>query len=151
VFNEARAAFRAGQDPTADSRTRRDNPPADRITYRTILFPGWEQLYHGRKTTGVAFMAAGIATLGTGVALEFVRSSARQEYLTATTPEDIESKYQTYNRVRKAEMWAFAAFVAVYLASEIDVFTHDVPVSLAFQPALPGIPANSLLLSFSIR
>ena len=117
VFTEARSAHRAAAQlrggPTGDS-------PRS-ITYRTLLFPGWEQLHRGRSTPGVIFLGTGIAALGTGIALEFLRAETRSEYLAATVPADIASKYSTYNKTRKAEIWAFAAFAAVYLASQIDV------------------------------
>lgn len=147
VFNEARAAIRASKPPTSST-------PGEHfggITYRTLLFPGWEQLYQGRSTSGAIFLGAGIATLGTGIVLEFVRADAHDEYLAATSPDEIEKKYKTYDRVRTAEMWAFAAFAAVYLASEIDVFTNSPPVSVALRSTGPRSQGGGLLLTLSIR
>jgi hypothetical protein len=147
VFNEARAAFRSSKPASATT-------PAEQfggITYRTLLFPGWEQLYQGRTTSGAIFLGAGIATLGTGIVLEFVRADARDKYLAATSPDEIEQKYNTYNRVRTAEIWAFAAFAAVYLASEIDVFTNSPPVSVALRTTGPSLQGGGLLLTLSIR
>ena len=147
VFNEARAAFRSSKPASAAT-------PAEQFrgfTYRTLLFPGWEQLYQGRSTSGTIFLGAGIATLGTGIVLEFVRADARDKYLAATSPDEIEQKYDTYNRVRTAEMWAFAAFAAVYIASEIDVFTNSPPVSVALRSTGPPSHGGGLLLTLSIR
>ena len=76
---------------------------------------------HGSLKFAFFATVAGIAALGTGIALEFLRAETRSEYLAATVPADIASKYSTYNKTRKAEIWAFAAFAAVYLASQIDV------------------------------
>ena len=147
VFNEARAAFRSSKPTTSST-------PAEHyggITYRTLLFPGWEQLYQGRTTAGTIFLGAGIATLGTGIVLEFARADARDKYLAATSPDEIEKNYETYNRIRTAEIWAFAAFGAVYLASEIDVFTNSPPVSLALRTTGPPSQGGGLLLTLSIR
>jgi hypothetical protein len=101
------------------------------ITYRTILFPGWEQLHQDRKTAGTFFLGAGITTLGAGIAFEFLRSSARQNYLSATHSSEFNEKYDIYNRYYKAEIISFVAFAVVYVASEIDVFQaqHDLPLS----------------------
>ena len=107
--------------------------PAEGITFRTIVFPGWEQWYHGRTTVGPLFVGAGVAALGSGIALAFLRKSAHEDYLAATTPEDIEAKYTTYSGYAKAESYCFVAFAAVYLISEIDVFMHHSPVT--FSPA----------------
>lgn len=147
VFNEARVAFRSSKPLTSAT-------PAEKfagITFRTLLFPGWEQLYGGRTTAGTIFLGAGIATLGTGIVLEFARADAHDEYLAATSPDEIEQKYTTYNHIRTAEIWAFVAFGAVYLASEIDVFTNSPPVSLALRTT--GLPSQGggLLLTLSIR
>jgi hypothetical protein len=147
VFNEARATVRASKPASAAT-------PTDHfggITYRTLLFPGWEQLYQGRTRSGTIFLGAGIATLGTGIVLEFVRADARDKYLAATSPDEIEKKYKTYNRVRTAEIWAFAAFGAVYLASEIDVFTNSPSVSVALRTTGPPSQGGGLLLTLSIR
>jgi hypothetical protein len=151
VFNETKAAFRAAQATAGEGGAPPGMGPPRGITYRTILFPGWEQLYHRRTTAGTLFLGAGISTLGAGITLELVRRSARESYLAATYPDEITSKYQTYNRAYKAEIWAFAAFAAVYLASEIDVFLNDPPVSLTLQPADSRNRVNALLLSLSLR
>jgi hypothetical protein len=150
VYNEAKATFRTQPQGGPSQGSPEVNPSAE-ITYRTILFPGWEQLYHGRTTVGAVFLGAGIVTLGSGIALEFKRSAARSEYLAATTPEDIESRYETYNRTRKAEMWAFAAFAAVYIASEVEVLTHGPSLSLSLRPADPRGQGPGVLLSLSLR
>lgn len=149
VFNEARAAFRASRPSPAGSTPEREM--YEGISFRTVLFPGWEQLYQGRTTTGAIFLGAGIASLGTGIALEFVRQDARNEYLAATSPDDIEAKYQTYNRVKKAEVWAFGIFAAVYIASEVDVFANTPPVSLSLRPSGSSTPGTALSLIFHMR
>jgi hypothetical protein len=93
------------------------------ISYRTILFPGWEQLHTGRKTSGTIFLSVGIVTLGSGITFEFLRSNARQDYLTENNPLAIDEKYQIYDRYYKAELASFVVFAITYIASEIDVFT----------------------------
>lgn len=151
VYNEARAKFRVErlEDTNRAGSTSTGRP--DRITFRTILFPGWEQLYHGRTTIGAILAGAGVATLGAGIVLEFLRRSARQEYLSATTPEDIETKYNTYNRYSKAEVYSFVAFAVAYLTSEIEVFAHANSVSLSSGAADHTNPGGTLVLSLTIR
>jgi hypothetical protein len=151
VFNEAKAGFRAPQIGLNNPQTVPEVTIPTGITFRTILFPGWEQLYHRRTVTGAIFMGAGVATLGAGITLDLLRRSARDAYLGETLPDEIESKYQTYNRRSKAEGWAFAAFAAVYLVSEIDVFMNDSPVIVSSLPADPGKPGSGFLLSLSFR
>jgi hypothetical protein len=151
VFNEARTAFRAEQSAPRDTSAVRTAANAGSVTFRTIVFPGWEQWHDGRTNVGVLFGGAGILTLGGGIVFEFLRSAARKEYLAATDPDDIASKYQTYNRYAKAEVYAFAAFAVVYLASEIDVFLQHTPVSVTAS-ARSGSPVLSgVELTFSFR
>jgi hypothetical protein len=151
AFNEAKVAFRASQTkPTNPQAAPEATMPAG-VSFRTILFPGWEQLYRGRSTTGAIFLGAGVATLGAGITLEFLRRSARDDYMGETSQAEIESKYQTYNRRSKAEAWAFVGFAAVYLASEIDVFMNDSPITVTSLPAERGKPGTGLSLIFSFR
>lgn len=134
--------FRAAQRSVVAPSVRRDtvmtiHPAAPPISYRTLLFPGWEQLHTGRTTHGAVFLGAGAATLGSGIALEFLRSRARRDYLAATSAEEIKKQYSTYNRYYRAEIAAFMAFGAVYVASQFDVFGSDLDATVAVIPASP--------------
>lgn len=150
VFNDAKAKFfsmkRLQADTTAlDSKIKRQG-----ITYRTLIFPGWEQLYHGRTTRGSLFLGAGIATLGAGLTFEFLRADARKQYLNATQPSDIASKYDSYNFYRKAEIYSFIGFALVYLASEVDVLTYSdsSPIALRSVPNQFSHPFLALSIRF---
>ena len=122
IFNEAKRSFLFSKKPNQETK----KIPADAsglpISYRTILFPGWEQLYTGRKTYGTIFLSVGILTLGSGIAFEFLRSNAHQDYLSEHNTLIIDEKYKTYNRYYKAEIVSFVAFAITYIASEFDVF-----------------------------
>ena len=119
------------------------------ISFRTVVFPGWEQFHTNRSGPGYFFLGGGIATLGAGIVFEVLRSSARSEYLSATTSAAIDSKYSRYNRYYKAEIIAFSAFAAVYIASEIDIFSNSDRYSLAFSPS--SSPAFASSFSLRIR
>jgi hypothetical protein len=131
IFKETQQHFLSSKKLQKD--TVRDPVLVERpaITYRTILFPGWEQLHQGRMTAGTFFLGAGITTLGAGIVFEFLRSSARRNYLSETHSSELNEKYDIYNRYYKAEIISFVAFAVVYAASEIDVFQaqHDLPIS----------------------
>jgi len=121
--------------------------PYQLISYRTIVFPGWEQLYQGRTYSGAVFLGGGIATLGAGVAFELLRSNARSEYMKATVPGDISTKYNSYNNFRKAEMYSFAAFAIIYVASEIDVLTNFPSDNITLQTSSLNLGTTALLVS----
>jgi hypothetical protein len=124
VFSDAKLRF-------ADNRRSGSLPEASRgqestsITFRAILFPGWEQYYRGRTDVGVALAGAGVVSLGSAIMFEILRAPARREYLSATLPSDIASKYSTYSRYYRGEVYSFIAFAAVYVASDFDVFLNN--------------------------
>lgn len=126
VFTETKKQFI--QSGTADSSPGHGwDSPASSITYRALLFPGWEQIHKGRVQTGVVLAALGGVSLGTAVATEFLRSSARKDYLAARSPDDIAAKYKIYDRYYRAETYSFVFFALTYVASEIDLLTnHDI-------------------------
>ncbi|MFA6468282.1 MAG: hypothetical protein WCW35_05235 [Bacteroidota bacterium] len=134
VFNDARSRFvaRRKEQPKRDFTL--NNSEDQTVTFRSVLFPGWEQLYQGRTSAGTVFLSAGIAAFSSGIVFELLRADARQEYLNATAASDIASKYKTYNSYRKAEIYSFAAFAAIYFLSEYDIFTHGA-VSIESVPA----------------
>ncbi len=149
VFNEVKARQRSSERPVNDTMHIDASRHPAPVSYRTILFPGWEQLHTGRTTAGYIFLGGGIGTLGGGIILEALRNSARREYLSATDPTIIESKYSRYNKFYRAELYMFSAFTLVYIASEVDVFGNASSSSLSFEPGFSGRPGSlSLRLKF---
>ncbi|MFA6456954.1 MAG: hypothetical protein WCW40_09045 [Bacteroidota bacterium] len=132
VFNDARVRFISQRKEHPKTGLALDNTEQQSITFRTVLFPGWEQMHQGRTSTGTVFISAGIVTISSGLTFELLRTDARQKYLHATAASDIASKYDAYNSYRKAEMYSFAAFAAVYILSEFDIFTHS---AVSIEPA----------------
>ncbi len=122
-------------------------PGGTGVTFRTVVFPGWEQLHRGRTGTGLAFVGGGVLTLGSAVTFEFLRANARRDYLGATAPSDISSKYKVYNKFYQAEVYSFVAYAVVYIASEFDVFlTLSDPTTIHSSAA----PPNNKSLTFSL-
>ena len=147
VFNDAKVKYRSNKKLQSDSLKTEKERIARTITYRTALFPGWEQLHQGRITSGTLFLGAGIASLGAGITFEILRANARDEYLKATIPSDIATKYNSYNSYRKAEIYSFIGFAIVYFSSEIDVFTSDDSQSLSIKPSNGPLLGQSITLS----
>jgi len=149
VFDETKAQLDARRKSEPDTLA---EPPLRRslvVSFRTVVFPGWEQLHTKRTTAGYLFLAGGIGTLGAGIAFEVLRSSTRNEYLSATAASTIESKYSAYNKYYKAEAYAFSAFAIVYIASEVDVFGSANSATLSLGPA--GMPGSGTSLSLRIK
>ncbi len=151
VFNEARVAFlstrKNNTTDTSNNRHERVQRHPQSPTFRTILFPGWEQLYSDRTTSGYILLGSGVMTLSSGIIFEILRSTAREDYLRASIPSDISSKYNTYNFYRKAEIYSFSAFAIVYLISELEVFAQS-SISLSSTSSNEG--QTYVTLSFSL-
>jgi hypothetical protein len=150
VFNETKAHLAAHVNPEMDTVAVHPLRQAMEVSFRTIVFPGWEQLHTNRTTAGYLFLGGGIGTLGAGITFEALRSSARSEYLSATTASTIKAKYSTYNKYYKAEAYAFSAFALIYIASEIDVFGNANSASLSFEPLGPSNRGSNLSLRINL-
>lgn len=148
VFNDAKVRFVLQKKNSASDSTfimsRIRQEPA--VSYRAVLFPGWEQLYQGRESAGWLFLGGGTLTLASGVTCEFLRADARTTYLKETQPDRISASYRRYNNYRKAEIYSFSLFAAVFIASEIDIFSRS---DVSVQPAYSGMLGNQLL--FTLR
>jgi hypothetical protein len=136
VFNDARSMFLSSRRSQSAGEPSSNLRQSGQITFRTLLFPGWEQLYQGESTKGLIFLGAGAAALGSGIVFDALRSDARTEYLNATLPSDIAAKYDSYNTYRKAEIYSFIAFAAVYIVSEIDVVSSQDFPDISYHPSL---------------
>jgi len=87
---------------------------------RSLLLPGWGQLYKGQKTKGTMLLtAAGISAIGF-VTLHIAQSQAHDDYRAAKTATEIDSKYADYNRLFKARNTAALACATLWLYSYID-------------------------------
>lgn len=149
VFNEAKSQMPADAVTRGNSSIGGGVSVSRGATYRAVIFPGWEQLHRGETTKGYLFLGGGIGTLGAGIVFEALRASAREEYLSAALPGDIESKYDRYNAYRKAEIVSLSAFAFLYVLSELDVFLLSDEGVPGTRPGLA--PFSNSLLSFHIR
>ncbi len=147
IFKETQQLFLSSKEPQKGAVRSPVSIERSAITYRTILFPGWEQLHEERTTTGTLFLGAGITTLGAGIAFEFLRSSARQNYLSETHSSEFNEKYEIYDRYYKAEIISFVAFAVVYAASEIEVFQAQRYPPISFESNLSKSRGTTLTIA----
>ena len=129
VFGEARKQYGNLKLSEHVPLQRAERLPGHSVTFRTVLFPGWEQAYQGRTVKGYTLLGAGILSLGATLFCDRERRSAQEEYLAAITPELAASRYTRYNNYYKAEYYSLAAFLAIYVYSQFDAF-FDLPPHL---------------------
>lgn len=147
IFQRTREKFLAERQLLSEQR--QSFPTARPITFRAIVFPGWEQLYQGRGGVGLAFMGAGAAGLLSTVYCDLRRRDARNSYLLAGTRDLAAERYKTYNKYYKGEVYSAVAYGLVYLLSEIEVFTYSSEDNGIAVSVLPVRSAGTI--SFSIR
>ncbi len=139
VFEAAKAQYQAelsaGQSKT-HGRPKGLSTVSRGPSFRSVLFPGWEQLYRGKRTKGYILLGVGAAAAVTAIVSDFLRRDARTNYLNASTPALAESRYHTYDLYYKTEVYSISAFVLIYAYSELDAFL-DLPPNLdaAYSPS----------------
>lgn len=143
VFETAKQAFRselARERSVLNRPTSLQGPGKLRgPTFRTIIFPGWEQIYEGRSMKGYILLGAGAAAAVSSIAFDFLRRDARSKYLRTSTPGSAESAYKSYNAYYKSEFYSVSAFVLIYAYSELDVFLRLPPyLTVDYSPSGRG-------------
>jgi hypothetical protein len=148
VFEHAKRSFAATQRIQSEQSTPIVMNEIPSVTYRSILFPGWEQLHQGRETKGCALLGAGILSAGLTMYFDVQRRENRNEYHAATTPERAAATYDNYNRSYKAEIYSACAFALVYLYAEVDAFVF-VPKGTTIH-VMDQTLSQSMVVSLSI-
>lgn len=96
-----------------------EDPRAGAI-WRSMVVPGWGQLYAGENKKGLLFAGGWVALAGATAGLHAARSRAQDRYQKATDPLRIEAQYESYNRLHKLRNSAALAAVGLWLGSYLD-------------------------------
>jgi tetratricopeptide (TPR) repeat protein len=130
--------------------------PRPAATLRSMILPGWGQLYKNDKRKGYVLVSStATATLAT-VLFHFMQKNAHDEYLKATDIETIKQKYDNYNLFYKLRnntallaggIWLYAFFDALLAEPK------EKPVKVSFFVGdYPGLYAQfSLIYYIKIR
>ena len=118
---------------------------------RSMLVPGWGQVYKGDRRKGHMLIIAWGTTAGGAITTHFLRQDAERRYLDANTQEEIFERFDAFDRWHKVRNNLFLAASAVWLYSYIDALLLPSPARLnqnrtSFQ-AFPVTP-NSVQLTF---
>lgn len=112
-------------------------------TFRSIILPGWGQLYKHQKMRGYILSGAFVASLAaTGVSLYFEKDT-RNKYLANTMPSTIEENYQTYNDWFKRRKLFTVTTICIWAVAILDALWAPYPQA--------GISIDNKNLSFSLN
>ncbi len=101
------------------------NDPRPAAAMRSMILPGWGQVYKGDKRKG--FILAGLWGLGiTGsVITHLAKQDAEDKYLAETNPAQIDSRFNSFNRLHKLRNNLLLFSAGVWLFSYVDAITKN--------------------------
>lgn len=91
------------------------------IIGKSIILPGWGHLSGGKKGKGWLIGSAGLISLGSSIYFLIDCNRKEKDYLTETNLFLIEDKYKSYNNSYKIRNISIAAYIAVWIYSQIDL------------------------------
>ncbi len=107
------------------------DPRPDAIV-RSMIIPGWGQVYKGEKTKGRFLMAAWGVTFVGAVGSHLARKSAEDKYISETNPDLVKSKFDDFNKWHVARNNFAIAATGIWLYSYFDAIfrknSHHQPV-----------------------
>jgi len=124
--------------------------PRPAAVMRSMVLPGWGQLYKGEKQKGTVLMSLWTAGAVGSVITHVVRQNAQDDYLSATRPDQIEAHYDRFNTFHKLRNNFILFSVGVWLYSYFDAIlkgpSENVgPQSLYLSPAVSEDRASIML------
>lgn len=159
IFNEVRSALEAKKEKET-LRPILQPPQEDRRlggAWRSLLLPGWGQLYKGQKRKAIVIFAVQTINISTLLYAHFKMDRAHDEYLQATDPDLIESTYDRYNSYHKLRNSFLLLTGGVWIYSHIDAALIQ-PASEKGRGAepeasslMPAVTSDSFYLTFTVR
>ena len=118
-----RLAQASGDDALASEVTPRYVLVPDRraeAALRSMVLPGWGQLYKGERTKGRILLGVwGIAVAGT-VSAHVLRQQSRDTYLDAVDPDEVLERYDTFNQWHKTRNALVLGTAVIWVYSYLD-------------------------------
>ncbi len=93
---------------------------------RSLILPGLGHLYLGKQTKGIILTSISVLSLSSLVYFVVDANNKENDYLSASSLGDIQTKYDAYNKSYHLRNISIITFAAVWLYSQIDLlfFTH---------------------------
>lgn len=101
--------------------------PRPGAALRSMILPGWGQLYKGQKRKGYSLVGAWGLTAGGTLVAHLLRASAENNYLDATTTDEALTLYDDFNRWHQVRNNLFIASAGIWVYSYIDALVFNSP------------------------
>ncbi|UCE18063.1 MAG: tetratricopeptide repeat protein [Gemmatimonadota bacterium] len=159
IFSEAKAAVETSQEkierepvqpfPISITKDKRSGG-----AWRSLLVPGWGQLYKGQKQKALAIFTVHTINLGATLYLHLKMEDAHDEYRRARDPVTIEATYDRYNSYHKKRNYLLIFTALVWISSHIDAAVSQPKSDVSDGKStsfIPEITPTSFNLTCSIR
>jgi hypothetical protein len=95
--------------------------------WRSAILPGWGQFYKDQPTRGYIFGGAFFTSLTILGISAIYEKKYKDDYLNSTDPQEIQSKYDQYNKWSKVRQVATYSTIGIWLLSFADALWSDYP------------------------
>lgn len=152
VFREVKKEVNRNQGPRAGGPVRYLIQPDVRLNaaWRSMLLPGWGQMYKKDNTKGKIILGAVVLDAAAIAILHWQVTRAHDRYLAARNPDDIEKKFSTYRNWYRLRNGCILAGIATWLYSYFDALYQPIPahrVSLGLSPSFSAAIPHTLTVA----
>lgn len=91
------------------------------VIIRSLIFPGWGQLYNNNKLKGWILTSLGAITISSAVYFIIDSNNKQKKYLNDVNLSTIQNNYNEYNTSYKLKNISIISFIAVWVYSQIDI------------------------------
>ena len=106
------------------------NDPRPAAALRSMILPGWGQVYKGEKRKGLIFFGLWSLGIAGSVITHFARQDAEDKYLSETNPAQINSRFDSFNKFHKLRNNLLFFSAGVWLFSYIDAILKNRPAEV---------------------
>ena len=119
------------------------------VIIRSLIFPGWGQLYNNNKLKGWILTSLGAITISSTVYFIIDSNNKQKKYLSDVNLSTIQNNYNEYNTSYKFKNISIISFIAVWVYSQIDILFLSQNSSLPLTQLKTNF-MNQFQLSFSL-
>lgn len=121
---------------------------------RSLVMPGWGQIFAGEKTKGYILTSLGTISLGSMLYFIFNANQKQDAYLSEKDSYLIAERYNDYNNAYRLRNASIISFTVIWLYSQIDLlfftdFEKETDFSLLKLPLLNYDSQNGIQLYYS--
>ena len=158
IFSEVKASVEASKEEIEEEPEQLIPPIFEKdkrfgAAWRSLVLPGWGQLYKGQKKKAIAIFALQTISIGATLYSHFKMEQAHDEYLKARDPDTIESRYDRYNSYSKMRNYLVVVTAAVWMYSHIDAAVSQPIQEISEEKGtslIPRITPTSFTLTYSV-